>query len=199
VTARVSAIVLAAGLSTRMSAQKALLPWHGVPLLAYQLRELASLADVSEIIVVTGHDAPALAAIIAAEPKARAAHNPAYQSGKAGSVLAGLRALDAAVDAILLCAVDQPREAAVLRRLLDAHDAHDASGVAISVPAHAGRRGHPVVFARTLLPELLAIDEATQGARAVVARDPARVQEVPFDDPAVLADLNTPDDLRHAT
>jgi molybdenum cofactor cytidylyltransferase len=195
-TARVSAIVLAAGESTRMGAQKALLPWRGVPLLAYQLGELASLPDISEIVVVTGHDAAALAPIIAAEPKARAAHNAAYRSGKAGSVLAGLRALAPAPGAILLCAVDQPREAAVLRRLLGEHA---ASGAAISVPACAGRRGHPVVFDASLLPELLAIDEPTRGVRAVMARDPARVHEVPFDDAAVLADLNTPGDLRRAT
>jgi molybdenum cofactor cytidylyltransferase len=109
-----------------------------------------------------------------------------------GSVVTGLKALDGAIDAILLCAVDQPRPASILRCLLDAHA---AAGSAITVPVHRHRRGHPLLFDAALLPELLAIDETTLGVRAVLTRDPARVREVVFDDPAVLLDLNTPGEL----
>lgn len=190
--AAVVAVLLAGGESRRMGSQKALLPWQGRPLLEYQLAQLASVAEVTEIIVVTGDRADALAPIIAAARKARAVHNPAHAAGKSGSTRAGLAQVSDSATAILLTAVDQPRPAAIIRRLVREHL---ASGSPITVPLWQGRRGHPVLFDRTLLPELLVIEEATEGVRAVLQRDRGRVREVAFDDPVVLADLNTPEDV----
>jgi molybdenum cofactor cytidylyltransferase len=188
---RVSAIVLAAGESRRMGTQKALLDWHGVPLIEYELEQLSSIDEIAEIIVVTGYEPAAIEAIVASHPRARAARNPAYASGKASSVLVGLRAVTKDADAILLCAVDQPRRASTIRSLLAAHSAGDA---AITIPVHNGHRGHPLVFDAGLLPELLMIDEASLGVRAVVDRDAARVRACELD-AGILLDLNRPDDL----
>jgi molybdenum cofactor cytidylyltransferase len=65
----------------------------------------------------------------------------------------------------------------------------------IVVPTHAGRRGHPVLFARAVFDELLTAPN-DEGARAVVRKDPTRVLAVPVDDPAVLEDFNTPEDYK---
>lgn len=175
-----------------MGLQKALLAWHGRPLLEYQLAQLAAVREVAETIVVTGDRAEALAPVIAAARKARAVHNPDWAAGKSGSIRAGLSQVSASAAAILLTAVDQPRPAAVVRRLVRDHL---TSGSPITVPAFQGRSGHPVLFDRALLPELLAIDETTEGVRAVLRRDDSRVRRVPFDDPVVLLDLNTPEDV----
>jgi len=59
--------------------------------------------------------------------------------------------------------------------------------------AYLKKRGNPVLFARAVFPELLAIG-GDQGARGVLAADPARVRLVPFDDPRPLADIDTPED-----
>jgi CTP:molybdopterin cytidylyltransferase MocA len=175
-----------------MGAQKALLPWAGATLLEYQLQQLAALDDVTEIIVVTGYDAEKLAPIIDAAPKARRAHNARYDDGKAGSVKCGLAAVTAAAGAILLLAVDQPRPAPLLRALLDAH--RDARAP-ISAPVFDRHRGHPLIFDRALLPELQAIDEQSQGVRAVLARHASHVNDVPVSDPVACLDVNTPEDL----
>ena len=79
----VSAILLAAGHSERMGTQKALMPWGGASLLAYQLGQLAAVDAVREIIVVTGYAAERLAPIVEAAPRARVAYNPEFESGKA--------------------------------------------------------------------------------------------------------------------
>lgn len=194
---RVSAVLLAAGRSRRMGAGavKALLPWRGTALIEYQLAQLAALDEVTEVVVVTGHRAAEIEPLVAGAPKARAVRNDAWESGKVTSILAGLRALSPGCDAVLLLAVDQPRPAAVLRALIDAHA---RARPLISLPVFAGRHGHPVLFDRSLLPELLAIDEATLGVRAVVARHAADVYEVRSEDPAVLLDINTPADLDRA-
>jgi molybdenum cofactor cytidylyltransferase len=68
-----------------------------------------------------------------------------------------------------------------------------ASRATIVAPVYAGRRGNPVLFDRSVFPELLAI-EGDQGARAVLAADRARVRLVAFDDARPLADIDTPED-----
>lgn len=192
---RVSAILLAAGESSRMGRQKALLPWRGKTLLGYQLAQLAAVDEVREIIVVTGHEPEVITAIAAATPRARAVHNAAYHTGKVGSIKAGLAAISPEADAVMLLAVDQPRPEALLRAVVEAHF---AAGSKITVPAHEGRRGHPVIFDRSLLPELLAIAEETQGVRSVMQAHLRDTREVAVSDPAVHRDLNSPADLEGA-
>lgn len=192
---RISAVLLAAGRSERMGEQKALIPFGEGTLLGYQLRQLASLEAVAEIVVVTGFNPGPLRAIIAGEPTAREAHNAAFDSGKVSSIACGLAAINAEADAILLLAVDQPRPAAVLLAVVDAHAAAPAL---ITVPVHEGHRGHPVIFARALFGELRAIDEATLGVRAVLERHAGDVNEVPCADPIVRVDVNTPADAERA-
>ena len=105
----VSAILLAAGESTRMGRQKALLPWEGTTLLEYQLAQLAAVDEIREIIVVTGHEPDRITEIASAAERTRVAHNAAYRTGKVSSIKAGLAAVSPDADAILLLAVDQPR------------------------------------------------------------------------------------------
>jgi molybdenum cofactor cytidylyltransferase len=189
--AGVSVVLLAAGESTRMGRQKALLQWRDAPtLLEYHLRELAAVQDVAEVIVVTGHERDRITEIASSHPIARVAHNPAYKTGKVSSIVAGVRAAGADAASIMLLAVDQPRSAAIVGQVLGARDA----GL-IAVPVHGGRRGHPVLFDAALRDELLAIDEGSQGIRAVLQRHAADVVEVQVDDSDALLDLNTPQDV----
>ena len=189
---KLSAILLAAGRSERMGAFKPLLPWSGSTLLQYQLEQLSAVDEIAEIVVVTGHAADRLTAIIDAAPKAHAAHNANYDAGKAGSVRCGVAAINGDPDAILLLAVDQPRPATLIRSLIDAHRRAHAT---ITLPVYEGRRGHPLIFDSALMPELTAIDEASLGVRAIVERHGATINAVPVGDPMACLDLNTPDDV----
>src|SRR5206468_5373262 len=67
-----------------------------------------------------------------------------------------------------------------------------SSGRPIVVPVHEGRRGHPVLFAARLIPELLAAP-LDQGARAVVRAHADELLEVPAPAPGILADIDTPE------
>lgn len=188
----VSAILLAAGESTRMGRQKALLPWEGTTLLEYQLAQLAAVDEVREIIVVTGHEPGRITEIASAAERARVVHNAAYRTGKVSSIKTGLHSVSPQAGAILLLAVDQPRSARISRAVIAAY-AESPAG--ITVPANNGHAGHPVLFDRSLLPELLAITEDTQGIRAVMQRNPSATLTVELSDPAVNLDLNTPADV----
>ena len=189
----ISAVLLAAGESTRMGQLKALLPWQGTTLLQHQVQTLLE-AGAHEVIVVLGHRAVDLVAHVRGV-QAHSVFNPDYLQGKTTSIRMGLRSLSPGADGVLLLAVDQPRTAAIVRRVLEEHQ---HSGALITSPVHQGHGGHPLVFSATLLPELLAIQEATQGVRAVLERHEGSVQRVPFDTPLVTLDVNSPEDYQKA-
>jgi molybdenum cofactor cytidylyltransferase len=182
------AILLAAGLSSRMGVPKALLPWEGRPLVRYQVEQLLA-GGCDRVIVVTGHERAAIEDALAGGA-AEVAYNPDYAAGRAGSVRVGANAAPADAGRLVILNVDQPRAAAVIRRLLDAHR---IGGATLTVPAHAGRRGHPLVLDGSLRTELLAVEEASEGLKAVVRRHQGERQELEFESDEVLLDLNTPE------
>lgn len=190
---RVSAILLAAGLSERMGTPKPLLPWLGATLLEYQIGQLAA-AGMAEIIVVLGHRAEEVRPH-AKHPLARAALNHSYREGRASSLRAGAATVDRRAEAIVILGVDQPRPAAITAALTENQL---ASGGLITVPTFAGQRGHPVVVAGSLLPELAVAAEETQGLRALMRKYSGQTNEVSFDSAVVLLDLNTPADYERA-
>lgn len=187
----ISSIVLAAGMSTRMGAPKALLPWDGQPLLAYQVQQLRD-AGVDEVIVVLGDDADEIHRAIR-RSDCRVMLNARFQMGRAGSLRVGAKAVDRDADAIVIANVDQPRPAAFLRALLEAHQ----PPALITRPVYQGRHGHPIVVAGELRGELLEADDDSQGLLAVVNRHRDRMAECPLDD-LTLLDINTPDAYEEA-
>ena len=191
--AGISAILTAAGESTRMGQHKALLPWSGSTLVEYQTRSLTA-GGAAEVVVVLGHMADLIAPYVTG-PTVRYVVNPHYREGKATSIKSGLWAIDPDAEGILLLAVDQPRPAEVISAILRSHV--DSSAL-ITSPRFRGRGGHPLLFSACLRVELEAISEETQGIREVFRRHPGRVNEVEFDDPIVRLDLNTMEEYEEA-
>ena len=114
----ISAIVLAAGESTRMGRLKALVPWQGKTLIEYQVESLLD-SGASEVVVVVGHLADQVSAPVINNSGVIIANNPEYRRGKAGSVKAGLARLASADSEILVLAVDQPRPICVIQAIID--------------------------------------------------------------------------------
>ncbi|HEX2171832.1 MAG TPA: NTP transferase domain-containing protein, partial [Dehalococcoidia bacterium] len=91
--------------------------------------------------------------------------------------------------------VDQPTDRAIIASLIRAHQ---AGGAPLSVPARAGKRGHPPLFARTLFPEVLTVDEATEGLKRVVRSHERDIHRVEVDSPLIALNLNRPADYAAA-
>ena len=207
--APVSAILLAAGASTRFGAQKLLVPVAGVPLVCWAARH-ARTAAIAELVVVLGREAAAVRSALAGDapgwhpapaeeamspgeclaPPLRFVRNRRYAGGMAGSIRAGVRALTADAGAALVLLGDQPGVIpAVIDRLIDCWR---TGGAAIVAPSYRGFRGNPVLFDRSLFPELLGL-RGDEGARGLIAKQPDRLVSVPFDlDPP--ADVDVPAD-----
>lgn len=185
---RVAAIVLAAGQSRRMGFPKALLPIAGQTFVQHVVGALAA-SRVAAIYLVLGADADRIRREVDVTP-ARVVVNERWEQGQLSSLVAGLRALPvAALDAVIMALVDHPLlDPSVVDALIAAFA---ATARPIVLPVHDGRRGHPVLFAASLIPELLAAPLA-EGARAVVRAHAAEVLEVPAPAPGVLADIDTP-------
>lgn len=186
--ARVSAILTAAGESTRMGAPKPLLPWRGATLVEHQLACLLE-GGCDEVVVVLGHAADEVTPLLRGDG-VRAVVNPDYRLGKTTSIKAGLAHVDPAASAILLLAVDQPRTASIVGQVVRAHL---DGGALITSPRYRGRGGHPLIFSAELRGELERITEERQGIREVFEAHRSDVLEVHLDDPMLRLDLNTPE------
>ena len=189
------ALLLAAGDSRRMGRLKALLPWRDTSLIEHQVTVLRD-AGVDRVIVVLGHQAERVKALVEGKEGVTCVFNPDYSQGKTTSIKAGLKALEPdRPSALVLLNVDQPRNTKTIRHLLRQHCAGRSP---ITIPTHRGKAGHPIILDPTLLDELRTIDEETLGVRAVVRRHESETQRVEMETPEVLWDLNTPGQYQSA-
>lgn len=188
---RVSAIVLAAGASTRLGRPKQLLPVATHTMIEHVI-EAVKAASFDEVIVVLGSSAAQISEHVPAD--CRMVLNPKWQTGVASSIRAGLAAVRPRSAAALFVQADQPHlNCAALDRILYAYY---GSSKTIVVPTYQGQRGSPVLFDRSLFPELEALS-GDVGGRAVVARFPDRVLQVEMPSAQTFLDIDTPADYEH--
>ncbi|MFO7308202.1 MAG: nucleotidyltransferase family protein [Pseudomonadota bacterium] len=186
----VAAIVLAAGRSTRMgAANKLLCPVDGRPMVVHAVA--AALASRARpVVVVTGHEAEAVEAVL--PPGVTAVRNADHASGIASSLRCGLAALPEEVAATVVLLGDMPRVGAVaIDRLVALFE--EAPHVAAVAPTWRGEPANPVLIARRLFAEVMRL-EGDQGARRLFAGR-GDVLTVATDDPAMAIDIDTPEAL----
>jgi CTP:molybdopterin cytidylyltransferase MocA len=185
-------VVLAGGRSARMGSPKALLDFRGQPFVVRILEALEAL-EVKTRVVVVGPDAPRIRPVIAGH-ECIIVENEDVGGGPIASLRAALRVLQTVQpSAALAWPVDLPHvRVNTVERLLEAFRRGPAPAV---VPTFAERRGHPVLWGSVAFGELLTSDAATRhGARAVLRAHADEIAQVAVDDPAVIDDLNTPED-----
>ncbi len=182
-----SAVICAAGASTRLGQPKQLLPCHGGVLLQRVIEQVASVADDTR--VVLGCHANDIAARIRG---AQTLINSRWREGLATSLACAVSSLDQRSDALLIALCDQPRiEQRHYQRLKAAFGAWPHGLVA---SRYAGRNAVPAVFGREFFAELGALN-GDAGARGLLQRHAARLLSV--DCPDAAFDLDTPADLRN--
>ena len=205
-TPQTGAVLLAAGMSTRMGAQnKLLLPFGRGTMIGHMVGVLRA-ARLTELVVVLGHEADQVrAALEAANPPdapgcpLRVVEHPHFAEGMGSSLKAGLRALSAGLEAVMVCLTDQPLlETADVNRLVTAMGTTltGQGGKNIIVPFHGGQRGNPVLFSAHYLEEVLATRGPIAGCRGIVQRYPNAVLAVEMETDHILRDIDTPEDYQ---
>jgi len=185
-------VVLAGGRSARMGSPKALLDFRGQPF-AVRILEALEALEVKTRVVVVGPDAPRIQPALAGHD-CLIVENTDVDGGPIASLRAALRALQPLQpSAVLAWPVDLPHvRVTTVERLIETFRRDPAPAV---VPTFADRRGHPVLWGAALFEELLTSAAATRhGARAVLHAHATELVPVAVDDPAVIDDLNTPED-----
>jgi molybdenum cofactor cytidylyltransferase len=189
----ISAILLAAGLSSRMGRPKLLLPWGQTTVLG-QVVSTFTAAGVEEILVVTGgarDQVENLVTQLAKDFPVRAVFNPEYVRGEMlSSIQAGLAALRTQTSAALIGLGDQPQVREVTVRHICA--AFVSTGAPLVIPSFQKRRGHPWLAESSLWPEILALPFSTTPRQFLNAHS-GQIEYVPADQ-SILQDLDTPED-----
>lgn len=188
----ISAIVLAAGAGTRFGGTKQLAALRGKPLAQHAV-DAATEAGVDEVVVVLGHDEAPIREALHLSPSARWVVNPAWSTGMASSVAAGLAAADPASEAAVVLLADQPGiTARHVRALLDAYAARRSPIVRLRFRSGPG----PALLARRVWPDVSALEGDT-GARELIRDRPDLVEEVDVSEDAP-TDVDRIEDLDRA-
>jgi molybdenum cofactor cytidylyltransferase len=185
-------VILAAGTSSRMGSDKALLSWRGHTLLHAHIDLLQPVSDL--VIVVAGANAESLKPIVY-ERAAFLAINPQPELGQFSSLRVGLRSvLNYGRDAAIVALVDRPPlSAETLRTLIAGFLADIERGKWAVTPDVNGAHGHPIVVSREMIEAFLRAPAASN-AREVMQAHQDRVRYVPVSDAAATVNWNTPED-----
>lgn len=187
----IGAIVLAAGLSTRMGSPKMLLPWGSQPVIGHVINVVLS-AGIEDIVVVTGGHKEKIDQILASLAVFNA-FNPDYANGEMlNSIQVGLRALPASTQAALLVLGDQPTITAEIIIELSERSKKIVPG-GIIIPSYHFRRGHPWIILRRFWQQILDL-KSPQTMRDFLRENESCIHYVEFETPAILQDLDTPQD-----
>ncbi|MEP4769475.1 MAG: molybdopterin-binding/glycosyltransferase family 2 protein [Roseibium sp.] len=191
---KIASIVLGAGKSSRMGGPNKLLAELDGKALVRHAAEAALTAGLQQNILVTGHLNEKISNEVS-DLDIALIHNPDFADGMAGSIRAGMNALEPDIDAVVILLGDMPRiDSKVIENLIATYRENDTN---LIVTATAdGKRGNPVLWDRRFFDALKSLS-GDIGARHLIAENPGFVAEVEIG-PAARLDLDTPEALRAA-
>lgn len=191
----IAGIVLAAGESSRMGTDKALLMYRGRTFLENIISVLKD-AGIRRVVVVLGHHAEWIQQRIDLS-LVQVSVNRGYARGQTSSLQAGLRALMGnEPEGALLCLADHPELSVDTVRKLIHH--FSQTGRPVVIPQIDGHHGHPVLLGRELFSRILALGPE-QGADTVIHQYYDRTEFVEVTDPGILLDVDDPQSYRRLT
>ena len=186
----ISGLILGAGASQRFGPPKQLLPYRGTTMLGWVVDQARRASSLDEVVVVLGRAADKVREQVDFGA-ARVVENPVFGEGCSSSYRAGIGALNSESAAIMIILGDLPGVTPeIINRLADEWRARQAP---VALCSYQGRKGHPMIFARSMFPQLVDL-HGDKAAWKLVDANEATVQEVHFDLPYP-DDINTPEDF----
>jgi len=184
----ISGLILGAGSSQRLGQPKQLLPYRGTTLVGWVVEQTQNASGLNEVVVVLGRAADEIRQRVDFGA-ATVVENPVFGEGCASSYRAGISALNPASEAIMIILGDQP---GIRPEIIDRVAEEWKQGQSqIALCSYQGRRGHPMVFAKSMFDQLADL-HGDKAAWKLVDANP--VQEIYFDLP-LPEDINTMNDF----
>ncbi|MEO5509848.1 MAG: nucleotidyltransferase family protein [Longimicrobiales bacterium] len=185
----ITAVVLAAGGSSRLGSPKQLISYQGEKLITRAILNAVE-AGVEQVVVVLGSNAEAIKRAVPDDPDVHVVINADWESGLASSLAAGLGRVDTRSDGVLVLVTDQPLvDAAALQDLVSRFD----YGHRVIASSYGTTVGVPAVFGKEFFSELSSI-EGDKGAGHWLRKNIVRVTLVALDTAEL--DIDTPDDVK---
>ena len=187
-------VILAAGESSRMGSDKALLPWRGSTFLAAAIEALRPHTQI--ILVVAGKNADGLSSLVYAAG-ADLAINRRPERGQFSSLQTGLQeVLNRGRDAAIVTLIDRPpAEPQTITYLRERFDEITPLGWWAVVPQYQNAHGHPIVIGREMMEAFLKAP-VTSTARDVEHAFPNKIEYLPVNDAAVTTNVDTPEEYQ---
>jgi molybdenum cofactor cytidylyltransferase len=192
-------VILAAGESSRMGRDKALLPWPPESsasitretFLSAAIRLFTPYVDI--VLVVAGKNGPDLAPIVYAQG-ASLLVNPDPARGQFSSLQIGLQeVLNRGRDAAMITLVDRPPvQLETIQFLATKFEQASEQSVWAVVPEYHGKHGHPILAGREMIEAFLRAP-AGSNAREVEHSNQDKIAYVQVEDPFVVMNVDTPE------
>jgi molybdenum cofactor cytidylyltransferase len=187
----ISAVILAAGMSTRMGVPKQLLALENRPLVRI-VTENVLASSVAEVLVVTGYMKHEISAALNDLP-VKIVFNPRYEQGQGTSLALGAAAADKNASALAVFMADQPLiSASLINTVLDEFKKRRCLALR---PVYNGAPGHPVIISGDLSKDLQML-QRDEGARHILKRLGSKVDYLQIQDEAAVFDIDTPEDFK---
>ncbi|PUA32838.1 MAG: hypothetical protein B7O98_05220 [Zestosphaera tikiterensis] len=198
----ITAVILAAGKSTRFPGNKMLyeVVVDGVKdyIVRHTVVKFLNSRTFDEVAVVVGHESQSVTEVLK-DLKVKFIYNPDYERGMSSSVIKGVLNVMDYSDIIAIHPADVPliKVETLVNVVNRAKDLYKVSREFIVIPKHAtlGKGGHPLVVGRGLFKELLNIREEERGLKGFLSRFKDRIDYVVTDDAGIIADIDTLDDI----
>ena len=175
-----------------MGTKKMLLPYRGMTIIEKVIENVLA-SGIDRVLVVTGSGKDEIVKVIRRLPVEQC-YNENWKEGMLSSVKCGFRSLPEKCSAAMVFLGDQPMiHAATIEEVIYAYR---KSGKGIIMPVYKKKRGHPLLIDIKYTDELEKLNP-DEGLRMLAHKFPVDVLEVETDDPAVLKDIDTPEDYRN--
>jgi molybdenum cofactor cytidylyltransferase len=193
---RLCGVILAAGASSRMGTDKALLPWppdaskKSETFLSAAIHAFSEFNDL--VLVVAGKNAANITPVVDANG-AFLVINPEPERGQFSSLRCGLQeVLNRGCDAAMITLVDRPPvQASTLEKLFTEFADAVARGKWAIVPEYRNNHGHPIVIGREMIEAFLKAP-STDNARDVQHQNQEHIEYIPINDAFVAMNVDTP-------
>ena len=187
----ISGLILGAGASQRLGPPKQLLPFRSTTLLGWVVDQAQQATSLDELVVVLGRAADDIRERIDFGV-VRVVENPVFAEGCSSSYHAGIAALDQRSEAIMIILGDQP---GITPDIINSLAEEWRAGAApIALCSYGGRKGHPMIFARSMFEQLKGL-HGDKAAWKLVDANSAVVQEIHLDLPFP-DNINTAEDFQ---
>ena len=186
----ISAILLAAGKSTRMiNENKLSKKFKNIPLINHAIENILN-SNIEELIIVLGFEKEIISNLIKKNDKVKIIFNKNYETGIASSIKAGLNHLSKETEYFFICLGDMPMiNKEIYNHLINFKNKKD-----IIVPTYNNTQGNPILFSKSIKPIIMSI-EGDLGAKKILEKNKDKILKVEIDNINITKDFNNKNDF----